>query len=346
MESRGKAALAGAALLAVFGMAYIVRSSGEGEPSGPQVGAESARPPRSRPAPNTPNTRKAAGANRPGAPGEDTPALPDRARSLRDTDIDGALRVGPDGKLALGPEVVRFFEYFLAATGEESDAVIRARIEAAIREKLDGPAEAEALVLLDKYMAYREAGRNIGVPPGADEDPIARLNAVKKLRREHFGEEAASLLFGEEELEGEVAAERSRVMKDPALSPEERAAKLAELEAKLPASARNAEESATRPLRLREDEAALRAKGASEEEIHRHRVEAVGEEAADRLRDLDRKRSEWKGRIEAFRAERDRIAKQYTDEGARRAAEAKLFEESFEPEERARAKAVVDLPRE
>jgi lipase chaperone LimK len=344
MESRGKAALAGAALLAVFGTAYIVRSSGDGEPSGPQVGTESARPPRSRPAPNTLNTQKAASSKRPGTAGE--AALPDRARSLRDTDIDGALRVGPDGKLALGPDVVRFFEYFLAATGEESDAVIRARIEAAIREKLDGPAEAEALVLLDKYMAYREAGRNIAVPPGADEDPIARLNAVKKLRREHFGEEAASLLFGDEELEGEVAAERSRVMKDPALSAEERNAKLAELEAKLPQAARNAEESATRPLRLREDEAALRAKGASEEEIHRHRVEAVGEEAADRLRDLDRKRSAWKGRIEAFRAERDRIAKQYAEEGARKAAEAKLFEESFEPEERARAKAVVDLPRE
>jgi lipase chaperone LimK len=224
--------------------------------------------------------------------------------------------------------------------------VIRARIEAAIREKLDGPAEAEALVLLDKYMAYREAGRNIGVPPGADEDPIARLNAVKKLRREHFGEEAASLLFGEEELEG-----RGRGRAEPRYERSGALAGGARREARgargeLPASARNAEASATRPLRLREDEAALRAKGASEEEIHRHRVEAVGEEAADRLRDLDRKRSEWKGRIEAFRAERDRIAKQYTDEGARRAAEAKLFEESFEPEERARAKAVVDLPRE
>lgn len=344
MESRGKAALAGIALLAVFAAAYIVRSGGEDEASGPQVAAESTRPPRARLAQNTntKNTKRIATAS--GA-GEDAPALPEAARSLRGTDIDGALRVGPDGKLILGPEVVRFFEYFLAATGEESDAVIRARIEAAIRERLDGPAEAEALALFNKYMAYREAGRNIAVPPGSDGDPMARLEAVKKLRREHFGEEAASLLFGEEELQGQVAAERSRIMKDPDLSPEERNTKLAELEAKLPEGARDANEAATRALRLREDEAALRAKGASEDEIHRHRVEAVGEEAADRLRDLDRKRAEWKGRIETFRAERDRIAKQYSDEGARQAAEAKLFEESFEPEERARAKAVVDLPR-
>jgi lipase chaperone LimK len=351
MESSRKAALAGAALLGVFIAAYAARSGGDGDsgPSGPQAVDESARPARPRPASNsntntnknTKGTQKGASAKEPGAPG-----LPERAHSLRGTDIDGALRVGPDGKLELGPDVVRFFEYFLSATGEESDAVIRARIEAAIREKLDGPAEAEALALLDKYMAYREAGRNIAVPPGADEDPLVRLNAVKKLRRTHFGEEAASLLFGDEELEGEVAAERARIMKDPALSPEERQAKLAEVEAKLPEAARNAGEAATRPLRLREGEAALRANGASEEEVHRHRVEAVGEEAADRLRELDRSRAEWKGRIEAFRAERDRIAKQYGDEGARKAAEAKLFEESFRPEERARAKAVVNLPRE
>jgi lipase chaperone LimK len=348
MDSRRKAALAGAALLAVFIAAYLARSGGEDDakPSGPQVAAESARPPRARP---SKNTREAASANRPGTPGADAPALPEKARSLRDTDIDGALRVGPDGELSLGPDVVRFFEYFLSATGEESDAVIRARIEAAIRERLDGRAEAEALALLDKYMAYREAGRKLAAPePGAGDDPIARLEAVKKLRREHFGEEAASLLFGDEEREGEVAAERSRIQlqNDPALSPEARDAKLAELEAKLPEAARNAQEAARRPLELRQKEEALRAEGASEEEIHRQRVEAVGEEAAERLRELDQKRADWKRRIEAFRAERDRIAKQYSDEGARAAAEAKLLEESFAPEERARAKAVAGMPRE
>lgn len=342
MESRGKAALAGIALLAVFAAAIVVRSGGEGDskPSG-QATSESARPPRPRSSQNSPNNSKSTAAK---DPRDEGPALPEKARSLRGTDIDGALRVDPDGKLVLGPDVVRFFEYFLSATGEESDEVIQARIEAAIRERLDGPAEAEALALLNKYMAYREAGRSIAVP--SDDDPLARLDAIKKLRRDHFGDEAASLMFGEEELEGEVAAERSRIMKDPELSPEERDAKLAELEAKLPESAQRANEAATRALRLREDEAALRAKGASEEEIRRHRVEAVGEEAADRLQALDQKRAEWKGRIDAFRAERDRIAKQYSDEAARKAAEERLFEESFDPDERARARAVLSLPQQ
>ncbi|MCK6588400.1 MAG: lipase chaperone [Polyangiaceae bacterium] len=304
MESRGKAALAGIALLAVFAAAYIVRSGGEGDskPSG-QATSESARPPRPRSAQNSPNNSKSTAAK---DLRDEGPVLPEKARSLRGTDIDGALRVDPDGKLVLGPDVVRFFEYFLSATGE--------------------------------------AGRSIAVP--SDDDPLARLDAIKKLRRDHFGDEAASLMFGEEELEGEVAAERSRIMKDPELSPEERDAKLAELEAKLPESAQRANEAATRALRLREDEAALRAKGASEEEIRRHRVEAVGEEAADRLQALDQKRAEWKGRIDAFRAERDRIAKQYSDEAARKAAEERLFEESFDPDERARARAVLSLPQQ
>lgn len=349
MEARWKAALAGAALLAALGVALMFvfsgRSGGAGlkEAREPAAAIESGRSERAR----QPRSGRPSGVEREQAAGEEAraEALPERARSLRETDIDGALRVGPDGKLILGPDVVAFFEYFLSATGEESDAVIRARIEAAIRERLDGAAEAEALALLDKYMAYREAGRKLAGSAGADEgDPLTRLDAIKKLRRAHFGEEAASAMFGAEELEGEVAAERSRVLKDPALSPEEREAKLAELEEKLPEGARRAREASRGPLRLREEEAALRAEGASDEEVHRHRVEAVGEEAAERLRELDAKRAEWKRRIDAVRGERDRIEKQYAnDEGARDAALTKLLEESFAPEERARAKAVLGI---
>jgi lipase chaperone LimK len=237
--------------------------------------------------------------------------------------------------------VLGLFDYFLSATGEESDAVIRARIEAVIRERLDAPAEQEAIDLLDKYIAYREDARTAKAPDGIDEDPVARLRTIQKLRRSHFGEEAASKLFGDEEREGEVAAERSRILKDTSLTPDERDARLAEIEAKLPSAAREARDDARRALRQRADEDALRQGGASDEDIKRHRVETMGEEAAQRLDELDRRREAWKERVEAFRSEREKIAARFADEGARRAAEERLLEESFTPEERIRVKAIV-----
>src|SRR5262245_46940633 len=85
-------------------------------------------------APATTETRKAAAgkpaavrpahaAASPAAPSgaSDSPPLPG---SLQGTDEDGALRVDEAGDLVVGPEVLRLFDYYLSATGEESGARI------------------------------------------------------------------------------------------------------------------------------------------------------------------------------------------------------------------------------
>ncbi|MCC6552361.1 MAG: lipase chaperone [Polyangiaceae bacterium] len=296
------------------------------------VAAHAAAPPAPRPQSRPPRAE---------APREREPASPP-PKSLRDTDADGALRVDEHGDLILGPEVIRFFDYFLSATGEETPEALRARILAAIRERLDGAAALQAAALLDRYLGYRQAAMRM--PPGLDsDDPKARLESIQRLRREHFGEEAASKLFGDEEREDAVAAERSRVASDPTLTPEERDAKLAELESELPDSARAAREESRRPLRQQAEEEALRAAGATEQELYQHRVETVGEEAAQRLTDLDRQRAEWKQRVEAFRLERERIAATTPDDAARRAAQKRALEASFTPEEQLRVKAILKI---
>lgn len=344
MDRRVQASLA--ALIAVGALGGLVYFTGSGKsatdasataaqdgPSGPRSPGQELPSKRAR--------REAAQEARandapPSAPGEP-------ARSLRGTEIDGALRVGPDGKLILGPEVIALFDYFLAATGEESESAIRARIEAAIRERLTGPAADEALTLLDKYLAYRRASKRMRMPAGAESDPAARLEAIRDLRRTHFGEGAASLLFGNEEREGLVAVEQSRILKDSSLSPEEREARLAELEAKLPEPAQRARAEAVRPLLEQREEEAMRAAGATEAEIHEHRVKTLGKEGAERLADLDRRRAEWKRRVEAFRAARDKLAASVPSESARQAAEQRLLEDSFTPEEQLRVKAILGM---
>lgn len=338
MERRTKlTAAAGAAALVAALLGW--RSLGARGPDAP-ASAEAAPTPvaAKAPAPAAPRREARAEASREREPQAAPP------HSLRGTEVDGALRVDELGDLILDPDIIRLFDYFLTATGEESPEALRARILAAIRERLDGPAALQATALLDKYLAYREASRRM--PSGLKSDDLAaRLEAIRRLRREHFGEEAASKLFGDEERESAVAIAQSRVAKDPSLTPEEREARLAELDEGLPEAAREAREEALRPLRQQADEEALRAAGATDEEMFEHRAATVGEDAAERLAALDKERADWKQRVDAFRVERERIASTTPDEGARRAVEQRRLDALFSPEEQLRVRVILKMPR-
>ncbi|WP_437664570.1 lipase secretion chaperone [Sorangium sp. So ce1182] len=261
--------------------------------------------------------------------------------SLRGTEVDGAVLVDERGDLVVGPEILALFDYFLSAAGEEPEGAIRARIIGAIRARAAEPAVDQAIALLDRYLGYREAVSAADVEVAAD--PAARLAALREIRREQLGEPAATQLFGDEEREGEAAIEEARILADATLSPEERDARIAAVEATLPDGVREAREAAVRPLVEQAEEQALRDAGASDEALHAHRVAAVGPEAADRLAELDRRRAAWQRRLDAFAGARAALAATVADPEERRAAEEALLAGAFTPEERLRVQAILGL---
>jgi lipase chaperone LimK len=270
----------------------------------------------------------------PGLAGSAAPEAP-LPPSLQGTEVDGGLDVLPNGHLAVGPRVIQLFDYFFSATGEEKDATIQDRIRSYARKRLTEPALGEALGLLDHYVAYRNAARTLR----ADETATAaeRLEVVKRLRREHFGSDADAL-FGADEHAVSVAIEKSRAAKDPSLSPDERADAIAAAEQRLPEADQRMRAETTSVTQLREDEATLRAAGADDAEIHRFRAGTLGEDAANRLDELDRQRAAWKARIEAFRRERDLRCASAADAAA---CETALLESSFDERERLRVRAIL-----
>lgn len=229
------------------------------------------------------------------------------AGSLRDTDVDGALAVDAAGRLVVAPALRRFFEYFFVASGEESDARIRMRIETEIRARLRGEAQQAAFDQLEHYLAYRRRGRAVADAVAADGDLAARAEALRRLRRESFGARDAAAVFADEEAASAVAIEQRRLAADASLSDDERAAQFAMLEARLPQALREVRAAVTAPLRLAHDEAALREAGGSREEVQALREQAVGHEAAERLAALDQRRAAWQGRVDAYRRERAAI---------------------------------------
>lgn len=262
--------------------------------------------------------------------------LPELPASLQGTDVDGSLDVDSEGHLIAGPGVMVLFDYYFSATGEESEATIRARIAAYARAHLDQPALGEALGLLDRYMAYRHGAA--ALRPEATATVEARLRAIHDLRREHFGE-AAGALFGDDERAAAVAVAKSHVLLDATLSAEEREDGLAAAEEALPEADRKARAQSGAVLQRSADEQALRAAGADEAEIQRFRSGTLGPAAAERLGALDRQRAAWKARVEAFRAERDVRCPTQADP---RACETALLEAAFDTRERLRVGAIVE----
>jgi lipase chaperone LimK len=274
------------------------------------------------------------------------PVAPEPPASLRDSEIDGELALSPDGRFVPTRDALRFFDYFLSATGEEPLAQLRARIEAAIAQRLPPPAARDALALLDRYLAYRAEAEQVASDPrvAASADLERRLQWLRELRRKHFGAALAQTLFGDEERAIEAGIERRRVLTDEALSADEKQRRLEALEATLPPAERAARETATLPARLAEQEKLLRESGGSDGDVRALRDQMVGPEAADRLAALDERRAEWTRRLDAYRAERDPIASNASlDPQAREAALENLRARLFDARERLRVRTIDEV---
>jgi lipase chaperone LimK len=273
---------------------------------------------------------------RAGSPPEVAPpqALPG---SLDGAEADGTLEVDGAGHVVIDIELRRLFDHFLAASGEEPLATIRARITFALRARLPAAAAAEGIAILERYLAYRDAARLLSPSP----DLAATLDQVHDLRRKMFSPEVARAFFAEEEAATYAALARRAVALDPTLPAGERERRLAELDARVPEPVREAREAALAPLRAWTHENALRATGASAEQIAEARTAALGAGAAARLAELDKTRAAWDARLAQFRAERAvLLADARLDDAERRRRIDQLLARSFSPPERLRVEAL------
>ena len=112
-------------------------------------------------------------------------------RSLLGTEVDGELTADAQGHLVLTRRVRAVFDYFLSAIGEEPLSTVRARLAAYIHGKLPPVAAQEALLLLDHYLAYKQALDSlVQQGQGAAVNSLSgfgqRLALLHDLRRQHL----------------------------------------------------------------------------------------------------------------------------------------------------------------
>jgi lipase chaperone LimK len=165
------------------------------------------------------------------------------------------------------------------------------------------------------------------------------LRRMQALRASYFSQAETLALFGPQDAEASAALARMAVEQDPALDAATRQQRLAELDARLPASVRDAREASMAVVHLEEAAQKIRADGGSEDDVYRMRAAATSPEAANRLAEVDREEAAWKARIATYRAERGAVLAAPGDEEAHASAMAALRNRLFTPDEQRRLAA-------
>lgn len=237
-------------------------------------------------------------------------AIPAAARaplpaSLAGTAVDGGFTVDGAGHFIPDRNALRLFDYFLSARGEESEDVLRGRILLhAIGGGLREPALSELAGTLDRYLAYRDAARAaLATGSASPADLAARVAEMRGLQRSLLGPELARAFYGDDSRIAEIDMQHLAVLRDKTMSPGDRQRAIAAIEAQLPPEIARARKDAAAPAALYHRTEALRASGASNDEIAALRRSEYGAGAAERLAALDRSRALWRDRLGTYRDE-------------------------------------------
>ncbi len=232
--------------------------------------------------------------------------------SLEGTDIDGYLSIDFEGNLIVTRGVREIFDYFLSATGEEPVETAISRIRSYIIGILDEPAASQALKILDSYIEYEyhlyELEKENPAPElemASDTIDTHELSSILKhrmeIRRRYLGEDVAKAFFGEEEMYDRITLSRLDIIQDHNLTEDEKVAEIDNLDTQFPEEIIQYRKKEERRLEVANMVQSMQEQGASEDAIFNLRTEAFGEEAAERFRQLDNRRAEWRTRVESYK---------------------------------------------
>ncbi len=263
--------------------------------------------------------------------------------NLEGTDIDGRVRLGPDGNIVLDLAVKDFIDYFLSASDDVTPEVAINEMLNVVEASLGPAGKAQMMELLDSYLAYREQAMELMAQPMLPSDQQTReyqiqmmestLDEMRQLRRANMTDEAVEAFFGLEEAYEDYSLRAMKVQMDDTLSQEQKAKMVAYHRSQLPPIIRRTEE------RMVEDQ-----------KRHRERYEAIStakdeQELAQKLSEQDisveqkreilddyRYQQEFDARYKVYAQERRRQLASVSTEEQKDAITDSLLEKHFSNE--------------
>lgn len=256
-------------------------------------------------------------------------------RSLQGASHGVTLGSDPEGNLRVQQDILRLFEFYLAAIEEEPIEALLQRIQWDLANQLQPPARDQANALLRRYLDYRLGLMALTEPASLDSHSLAtHLEKVDALRQQFFTAEEQTALFAAERAEDAHLLATLQNNENPGsqIDPGQM----------LGDEQRLQRQQASRDAEVFEQVEELRASGASAGQIYAVREQQLGSEAATALAQLDEQQALWQQRLEAFTTERQRIRASALSAEEQRQAISTVLASSFDEREQLRVRALHD----
>lgn len=216
----------------------------------------------------------------------------------------GMFSLNQDGALIVDPAVAYKLDILLAQLPERATLQEMQRVEERVKAGLPDDAAREAVDLLRRYAAYRNAETELELSARRDGTTAETLlGQLIALRRTHLGPAVADAMFASREAQAMFGIQSVRIQADPALNGKEKRQRIESLRQSLPAEANALDEDAagTRAVHALEEEVeVLRQRGTPESEVWQMRLRALGPEGARHITEMEKQRLEWERRYQVF----------------------------------------------
>lgn len=233
--------------------------------------------------------------------------------TLTGTDIPNLYLDGA-GNLVVDESVRDVIEYFLIAARHEGNEQVLARLQEYLSMALEGPAQMQALTVLEQYLRYRDQLDAVVDRDQIVGDQTAQMTALKEtlerrktLRRDVLGEQVAQAMFGNSEKYEDYAVGLMQVQLQENLTPAERDSMIVALEEQLPEQMRQRARYEREARNVDARIALLHEQGGKEAEIYALREAFYGEEVARKMAFMEERSDDWQARVEAFRLNEQQI---------------------------------------
>ncbi|MCH7340519.1 lipase secretion chaperone [Acinetobacter higginsii] len=259
--------------------------------------------------------------------------IPELASSLRGTEIDCPIQVDANGKLILTVGIRSCFDYFFSSLGEKTETELIADIRQYLSATLPDTASSYASYLLDQYVAYTHALKNIK-PAGnfktGDIDGYQKvIEQMYKVQQQFFNAAEINALFGNERNLNQFNIDQMRIHANKTLTAQQKAAELAKLIDQLPTTLADGVRVSMQFAELQQLTQEVRENGGSAQELRNMRESLLGPEVADRLEKVDQEEAGWQTQVNGYLAERDQILKTDASDASKQQSINQLRNQSF-----------------
>ena len=269
-------------------------------------------------------------------------------KSLEGIDLNIALPLDNDGNLIVGLELKDLFELYLSAMGEEDLADILLRIQSALAQQLTAPALGQGYDALKRFIDYKVELANL-----EKQQPDGNLSELENIRQqkeilaaiqqEYFSPIESAALFAAETEYDTFMLEHLTIQQNEDLTTLEKQQQIESLEASLPEEVRAGRESAMAPAKIYQQAQVMKAEGQSDADIYQMRSQALGEEAATALAQLDQQRNQWQQRVDIFSSMYESISASGLSKADQQSEVNALLARDFDVIESIRVRALTGL---